>query len=59
VVAFTVPANARSLAVMRRLGMARDARADFAHPRLPPGHALSRHVLFRARRADWPAVKNL
>ena len=57
VVAFTVPRNARSLAVMRRLGMARDAHADFAHPRLPPGHALSAHVLFRASRADWHAAK--
>src|SRR5215469_17882745 len=46
IVAFTVPANARSLAVMRRLGMTHDARGDFEHPRLPGGHRLSRHVLF-------------
>lgn len=47
IVAFTVPANARSQAVMRRLGMTRDANADFEHPALPAGHPLRRHVLYR------------
>ena len=50
VVAFTVPANVRSRAVMERLGMAHDPRDDFDHPRLPHGHALRRHVLYRLRR---------
>lgn len=59
VVAFTVPQNLRSLAVMRRLGMTRDARGDFDHPRLPPGHALARHVLFRMSRDAWRAAGNL
>src|SRR5947207_15044024 len=53
VVAFTVPANARSRAVMERLGMRHDAAGDFDHPRLPAGHALQRHVLYRLRREDW------
>jgi RimJ/RimL family protein N-acetyltransferase len=53
VVAFTVPANHRSLAVMERLGMRRDAGGDFEHPRLPPGHPLRPHVLYRLARADW------
>ncbi len=47
IVAFTVPANARSQAVMRRLGMTRDTNADFEHPALPAGHPLRRHVLYR------------
>jgi RimJ/RimL family protein N-acetyltransferase len=46
-VAFTVPANTRSRAVMARLGMRHDERGDFEHPRLPEGHALRKHVLYR------------
>lgn len=47
VVAFTVPANARSRAVMARLGMVHDEASDFDHPQLPPGHPQRRHVLYR------------
>lgn len=50
VVSFTVPANARSRAVMERLGMAHDPADDFDHPLLPPGHPLRRHVLYRLAR---------
>ena len=46
-VAFTVPHNTRSRKVMERLGMNRDASEDFDHPRLPEGHPLRRHVLYR------------
>jgi RimJ/RimL family protein N-acetyltransferase len=53
VVAFTVPANHRSRAVMQRLGMRRDAGGDFEHPRLPPGHPLRPHVLYRLACVDW------
>jgi RimJ/RimL family protein N-acetyltransferase len=38
---------------MERLGMTRDPKDDFDHPRLPEGHSLRRHVLYRLRRADW------
>ncbi len=55
VVAFTVPANLRSIGVMNRLGMARSASDDFDHPGLPAGHALQRHVLYRISKADWLA----
>ncbi len=55
VVAFTVPANLRSQAVMQRLGMAQDAAGTFDHPRLPAGHRLRRHLLYRlARSAPVP-----
>lgn len=50
IVSFTVPANLRSRAVMERLGMTRDPADDFEHPRLPAGHPLRRHVLYRRRR---------
>jgi len=50
IVAFTVPANRRSIRVMERLGMTRSAADDFDHPRLPPGHALRPHVLYRLKR---------
>lgn len=49
IVAFTVPANWRSIRVMEQLGMTRCAADDFDHPRLPPGHPLRRHVLYRLK----------
>jgi RimJ/RimL family protein N-acetyltransferase len=50
VVSFTVPANVRSRRVMEKIGMTRSAGDDFDHPRLPEGHPLRRHVLYRIRR---------
>jgi RimJ/RimL family protein N-acetyltransferase len=50
IVAFTVPANWRSIRVMEQLGMTRSPAEDFDHPRLPAGHRLYRHVLYRLRR---------
>jgi RimJ/RimL family protein N-acetyltransferase len=55
VLAFTVPENRRSRAVMARLGMHRDPGEDFEHPRLPPGHPLRHHVLYRLGRVDRQA----
>ena len=52
-VSFTVPANARSRRVMEKLGMVHDPADDFDHPRLPPGHPLRRHVLYRLTRSAW------
>ncbi len=51
IVAFTAPANTRSLALMQRLGMAADG--GFDHPRLPEQHPLRPHLLYRLRRQDW------
>jgi RimJ/RimL family protein N-acetyltransferase len=50
VVSFTSPLNVRSRRVMERLGMAHAPDDDFDHPRLPEGHPLRRHVLYRLRR---------
>ena len=52
VLAFTAVANARSRAVMDRIGMRHDPAGDFDHPRVPEGHPLRRHVLYRVRRTD-------
>jgi RimJ/RimL family protein N-acetyltransferase len=52
IVAFTVPGNQRSRAVMERLGM----RADpdlFDHPAVPEGSPLRAHVLYRMSRDGW------
>lgn len=46
-VAFVVPGNKPSQAVMARLGMTRDPSADFEHPSVPEGHPLREHWLFR------------
>lgn len=55
IVAFTVPENRRSQRVMERLGMERDAAADFDHPRVPDGHRLKRHILYRIGRDRFQA----
>ena len=47
IVSMTVPSNARSWRVMERLGMKRAHGEDFDHPRLPEGHPLRRHILYR------------
>lgn len=53
IVSFTVPANVRSRRVMDRLGMHHSPADDFDHPKLPEGHQMRRHVLYRMTRADW------
>jgi Acetyltransferases, including N-acetylases of ribosomal proteins len=53
VVSFTVPANVRSRRVMQRIGM--KPEGEFEHPRLPEGHPLRRHVLYRVNREGWKA----
>jgi RimJ/RimL family protein N-acetyltransferase len=53
VVSFTAPANMRSRRVMEKLGLHHSPAEDFEHPRLPPGHPLRLHVLYRLRREEW------
>ncbi|HYL26193.1 MAG TPA: GNAT family N-acetyltransferase [Candidatus Nitrosotalea sp.] len=50
VVAFTAASNVRSQRVMERLGMTRDPRDDFDHPKLDAADPLRRHVLYRIKR---------
>ncbi len=53
IVANTVPANQKSRRVMEKLGMVRDTRDDFDHPRISEGHPLRRQVLYRLTRDRW------
>lgn len=57
IVSFTVPANVRSIRVMERLGMTRSPHDDFDHPRLPEGHPLRRHVLYRLGRSGFQRAR--
>jgi len=50
ILSWTVPHNTRSRRVMEKLGMTHDPKDDFDHPRLPAGHPLRRHVLYRLSR---------
>jgi ribosomal-protein-alanine N-acetyltransferase len=49
VVSFTSTLNAPSMRVMEKVGMTRDPDGDFDHPKIPEGHPLRRHVLYRIR----------
>lgn len=53
IIAFTPVQNLRSQLVMQRIGMYHDPKDDFDHPKLPKGHYLQRHVLYRIGYQDW------
>ena len=55
VVAFTTVSNARSEAVMKRLGMNKVEDGEFMHPDLPEDHPLAPHLLYAA---DAPRAKS-
>jgi RimJ/RimL family protein N-acetyltransferase len=55
IVSFTSVLNEPSWRVMERLGMSHDPADDFEHPRVPAGHPLRPHVLYRLTRAGWAA----
>ena len=57
IVSFTVPENVASRRVMEKLGMTRNPADDFDHPRLPDGHRLRRHVLYRLLNPQLPLLK--
>lgn len=52
-VSFTASGNVRSRRVMEKLGMTHDPADDFDHPKLPEGHRLRRHVLYRLNGSEW------
>jgi ribosomal-protein-alanine N-acetyltransferase len=51
IVSFTALVNRRSWRVMERVGMRREL--EFEHPRVPEGHPVRPHVLYRADRQTW------
>ena len=52
IVSYTTVANARSIAVMERLGMRRDI--EFDHPLVAPESPVRRHVLYRLAAGRFP-----
>lgn len=57
-IAFAVPANRRSVAVMRRLGMRPAPDRDFDHPRIPEDTPhLKRHVVHAIGREEWEMAR--
>lgn len=52
-VAFSVYDNTRAIHVMEKLGMKRDPKGDFSYPKLPKGHPLGDHVLYRLKAEDY------
>lgn len=56
IVSFATPANVRSLAVMRRLGMSHDPSDDFDHPKMTEASGLRRHALYRMSARQWPGT---
>ncbi len=59
ITSFTSELNERSQAVMRKIGMRRNPDDDFDHPRLPPGHPLTPHVLYRITRGQFALMTQL
>jgi ribosomal-protein-alanine N-acetyltransferase len=59
IVSFASVGNERSIAVMERLGMHRDASGDFKHPLMDPDHRLAPHVLYRLSAGEWSAGQAL
>ena len=57
IVAMTARSNVRSQRVMEKLGMTRDLSGDFDHPRVPIGHRIRPHVLYRATSARAQAPR--
>jgi RimJ/RimL family protein N-acetyltransferase len=49
IVAFTAVGNSNSRRVMEKIGMIRDPRGDYDHPRVEVGSPVRRHVLYRIR----------
>lgn len=53
IVSMTTVGNVRSRAVMHKMGMTHHSDDDFDHPRVPDGHPLKRHVLYRLTAERW------
>ena len=56
IVSFTAVNNMRSRRVMEKIGMYHDEKSDFDHPKLPEGHALRRHALYRIRTGHFTQI---
>jgi 3-dehydroquinate dehydratase/shikimate dehydrogenase len=59
IVSFTAVQNSRSRKVMEKIGMHHIEQEDFDHPKLPEGHPLKRHVLYRLEANEWLHLKRV
>ncbi len=59
IVSFTAVHNMRSRRVMEKIDMHHDPKDDFDHPKLPEGHPLRKHVLYRLNKPDWKGFNRL
>jgi RimJ/RimL family protein N-acetyltransferase len=50
---WALPANQRSIRVMRRIGLTPAPELDFDHPRFLDDDRLRRHVVYRITREEW------
>ena len=57
IVSFTAVQNMRSRRIMEKIGMHHSSKDDFDHPKLPEGHPLRRHVLYRLKSTEWEKQK--
>lgn len=53
VVSFTAIPNKKSMRIMEKIGMTRDPKDDFDHPKLDKNHWLCRHVLYRTKLENY------
>lgn len=53
IVSFTCVENVRSRKVMKKLGMKHDSKENFEHPKIPVGHPLRLHVLYRLKNSKF------
>lgn len=56
IVSFTAVNNMRSRRVMEKIGMSHDEKNDFDHPKLPEGHALRKHALYRIKTGHFTKI---
>src|SRR5262249_4012190 len=53
IVSFTAIQNMLSRRIMAKIGMHHDPKDDFDNPKLPEGHHLRKHVLYRLNQTEW------
>lgn len=53
IVSFTVPQNNASRRVMEKIGLHRNPKDDFYHPKINKDNRLSRHVLYRLTKKEY------
>lgn len=50
IISFTAMSNIPSRRVMEKIGMTRNPKDDFNHPKVPKGNPLRKHIIYRTKR---------